>query len=91
LLAPEDGNSRAPNNSWYRDAVGNQAEESEVGLRGWAMESHGRDFKAPIESWYRDIVGDQANSRRSGYGFGYGVATDGTSGLLLVEVPGRGR
>jgi len=32
-----DGNSRAPNKSWYQDAVGNQAEESEVGLRGWAM------------------------------------------------------
>jgi len=32
-----DGNSRAPNKSWYRNAVGNQAEESEVGLRGWAM------------------------------------------------------
>jgi len=31
------------------------------------------------------------SSRRSGYGVGYGVATDGTSGLLLVEVPGRGR
>jgi len=32
-----DGNSRAPNKSWYRGAVGSQAEESEVGLRGWAM------------------------------------------------------
>lgn len=24
------GDSRAPNKSWHRDAVGNQAEESEV-------------------------------------------------------------
>jgi len=39
LLAPEDGNSRAPNKSWYRDVVGNQAEESGVRLRGWARSS----------------------------------------------------
>jgi len=30
-------------------------------------------------------------SRRSGYGVGLWKATDGISGLLLVEVPGRGR
>jgi len=50
---------RAPNKWWYRDTVGNQAEESEVGLRGWAMGwdmAHHRvardeDSRAPIRPW----------------------------------------